>query len=489
MGEFMRFVRTLSFAAFFAGLQVFAQSGSLPGANVALLGHLHKYAGYSNIWGYTSPQGREYALLGANTGLSIVDITVPRQLVEVAFVPGAGPSSWREIKTWSHYAYVVSEATAPPAYTGVQIVNLSRLPQVSYSSYYWPGVTAASARAHSVSVDEAGYLYIQGGTATEGAGASSGGVRILSLAEPAAPLSVAFLSNRYVHDSFVKNNLLFNSNIQDGGHVDIFDISDRAKPRLITALVYPDGFSHNSATTEDGNYLITTDERTGRTVKFWDIRVLWDNDPENDKNIELVAEYLGNPAAIAHNVHVKGNYAYLSHYIEGVKILDISNPRAPIEVGSYDTYPQPGSGFHGAWGVFPHFPSGNFVVSDIETGLYVFRLDLPTAVSEPAQPATPQRFALAPVFPNPLRLSASQAETIVQYELPNAALSERVTLKVYDLLGREVRTLVDEAFRSGKFSARWNGRDQHGLPVPSGVYFFKLASGTRQMVRKLMVVR
>ncbi len=486
----MRFFTALFFAVSFFCVQGSAQTGSGGNSNVALLGHLHSYQGYSNIWGYTNAQGKEYALLGASTGLSIIDISNPRQPVETAFVPGPGPTAWREIKTWSHYAYVVSEATTPNEFSGVQIVDLSKLPQVSYTSYRWPGVTAASARAHSVSIDSEGYLYIQGGTSTEGAGAHRGGIRILSLANPAAPAPVGFFAERYVHDSFVKNHLLFNSNIQDGGRVDILDLTDRAKPRLLTSIEYPGGASHNSGTTEDGSYLITTDESTGRTVKFWDIRVLWDQDPSNDNNIELVAEYLGNTAQIAHNVHVQGSYAYISHYVEGVKVLDISNPRAPVEVGSYDTYPQPGSGFAGDWGVFPHFASGNFVVSDMQTGLYVLRLEVPTRVTTPAHSAEqPRRFELSPAYPNPLRLAASKVETIMQYELPSERSSERVTLKVYDLLGREVRTLVDEVYRPGKFTARWNGLDQRGAPATSGVYFFKLASGVQQTVRKLMVVR
>jgi len=486
----MRFARVLIIAAACLSIRVWGQT--LPGGNknVSLMSHLHNYAAYSNIWGYTSDDGREYALLGANTGLSIIDITSPRLPVEVAFVPGPGPTSWREIKTWAHYAYVVSEGTSPTKYTGIQVVDLSKLPQVSYHSAYWDGVAAGNARAHTVAVDSAGYLYIQGGTATLGGGLNQGGVRILSLADPNAPVSVGLYTVFYVHDSFAKGNLLFCSNYYQGGHVDILDISDRTRPKLLTTLAYPDGGSHNSATTEDGRYLITTDEKTGKTVKFWDIQVLWDNNPDNDNNIELVAEYIGDPAQIAHNVHVKGHYAYISHYAEGVKVLDISNPRAPVEVGSYDTYPQSGSGFVGAWGVFPYFRSGNFVVSDMQTGLYVLRLDIATNTDDP-QPSVglPQQFKLSAAYPNPLRLQAVPAETVLSYELPEAPAAARVSLKVYDILGREVRTLLDAAYQPGKFTLRWNGHDQTGTPVTSGVYFLKLTAGVQQQVSKITVVR
>ena len=367
------FLFTLLAASAFAQFQ--------PGVNnnVTRLGHQHKYNGYSNIWGYTDSRGNEYALVGADLGLSIVNITDPAKPVEVDFVPGPGPTAWREIKVYNNYAYVVSEASTPVEHSGLQAVDLSTLPD-SVSFFYsshWPnvGTPATRARAHSITVDEDGYLYIQGGTATASTGGVNGGIRIFSLSDPLVPIPVGYYNPRYVHDSFVRKNLLFNSNINDGGHLDVLDITDRAAPRLLTQIIYPHGFSHNSGTTEDGNYLLTTDEVAGYTMKVWDIRVLWDNDPSNDGNIELVAEYIGDPAQIAHNVHVRGNYAFLSHYVEGVKVLDIHDPRDPVEVGYYDTYPEPDGGFAGDWGVFPYFPSGNFVVSDMQTGLYVFKFN------------------------------------------------------------------------------------------------------------------
>lgn len=374
----MRLLR-FAFLCTLLAASAFAQFQPGTNNNITLLGHQHKYNEYSNIWGYTDSRGNEYALVGTDIGLSVVNVTDPTKPVEVDFVPGPGPTAWREIKVYNNYAYVVSEASTPEEHSGLQALDLSTLPDsvnFFYSSH-WPnvGTPTTRARAHSITVDEEGYLYIQGGTATAGTGGVNGGIRIFSLADPLVPIPVGLYNPRYVHDSFVRKNILFNSNINDGGHIDVLDITNRAAPRLLTQIIYPQGFSHNSGTTEDGNYLLTTDEVSGYTMKVWDIRVLWDNDPSNDGNIELVAEYLGDPAQIAHNVHVRGNYAFLSHYVEGVKVLDIHDPRDPVEVGYYDTYPEPGDGFNGDWGVFPYFPSGNFVVSDIQTGLYIFKFN------------------------------------------------------------------------------------------------------------------
>jgi len=359
----------------------FSNGQYVPGINnnVTLLGHLDSYNTYSNIWGYSDSLGNEYAIMGHNAGTSIVNITNPSSPVEVDMVPGptAGGTIWREIKTYNKYAYVVSEHTSPSNLSGLQIIDLSYLPDsVRYvKRYLWPGVDETNARAHTVTVDSQGYIFIQGGTATLG-GANQGGIRILSLADPENPVPVSVFDPRYVHDVFIQDTILFAHNIFDfPGHIDIVNISDRANPQLIHSHIYQNGFSHDSWTTEDKNYLVSSDEMEGLTIKIWDISVLWDADPNNNDDITLVGEYISDPVYMAHEPRVKGNYVYISHYVEGVRVVDISNLSDPVEVGYYDTYPQPGSGFSGDWGVWPFFPSGNFVVSDIQTGLYIFKFD------------------------------------------------------------------------------------------------------------------
>ena len=79
---------------------------------------------YSGSWAYAA-RGREYALVGEQSGTMFVDITDPASPVEVGFIPGP-ISSWRELKTYGTYAYIVSEGNGVGA--GLQIVNLAALP-------------------------------------------------------------------------------------------------------------------------------------------------------------------------------------------------------------------------------------------------------------------------------------------------------------------------------------------------------------------------
>ncbi len=372
------------FAIFICQRTLPAEAQFTPGVNnnVTMLDYFHKYNVYSNVWGYVDPQGREYALLGHNAGLSIVDVTNPQDVNEVVMIAGpTGPNIiWREVKTFSHYAYVVSEHRSPSNLAGIQIIDLANLPATAHlvNTYVWPGVLQADARAHTVWIDDDGFLYINGGTSTANAGGHPSGIRIFDLKpDPVHPLPVGYFARDYVHDISTRKNLMFSHNIfsQNGGNIDVVDISDRANPRLKQQIQYPDGFTHNSTISEDGRYLYETDEVENLTLKIFDIGALWDNDPDNDDQIERVGEYLARSGTIAHEPRIKDGFLYVSHYSEGVRVVDVSDPTKPGEVGYYDTYPGDERGFEGNWGVYPYFPSGTIVASDISFGLYVLRFN------------------------------------------------------------------------------------------------------------------
>lgn len=93
----------------------------------------------------------------------------------------------------------------------------------------------------------------------------------------------------------------------------------------------------------------------------------------------------------------------------------------------------------------------------------------------------PVQFALRPNYPNPFN-----PETVLAYDLPLAA---QVQLGVFDALGQRVRLLVDEEKAIGRYRVIWDGRDQDGQPVASGVYFYRLEAGPFQAVRKMVLLR
>ena len=114
----------------------------------------------------------------------------------------------------------------------------------------------------------------------------------------------------------------------------------------------------------------------------------------------------------------------------------------------------------------------------------------PTNLSNPAVVAgvlelqsTPREFALHQNFPNPFN-----PDTTIKYDLAESA---DVTLQIYNVLGQVVRTLVaSEAQNAGRYQIRWNGMDERGVPVSSGIYFYQIsADGMFSDVRKLMLLK
>ena len=95
---------------------------------------------------------------------------------------------------------------------------------------------------------------------------------------------------------------------------------------------------------------------------------------------------------------------------------------------------------------------------------------------------TPTEFALLQNFPNPFN-----PETTIGYELAESA---DVTLQIYNVVGQVVRTLMAAESQSvGRYQVRWDGMDDRGMPVSSGIYFYQISAGKFQDVRKLMLLK
>jgi hypothetical protein len=130
-----------------------------------------------------------------------------------------------------------------------------------------------------------------------------------------------------------------------------------------------------------------------------------------------------------------------------------------------------------------------FIASDegsgsiVEAGLDEFML---TGFGQPITPVneelTPTRWALHQNHPNPFN-----PMTTLSFDLPRDAA---VTLSIYDVSGRLVRTLIgQERLTVGRHEYSWNGRDERGRQVPSGIYFYKLAGEDFVQTNRMVLVR
>ncbi len=316
---------------------------------------------YSACWGYVAPNGREYAILGAFNGTYFYEIRRDRISNLVGFVPTGGNSNdfgnqWREMKTYSHYAYIVSEADT----SGVQIVDLQYLPDsVHYvGKYFAPGHSST----HTIS-QSGPYLYLNG--ANSGFG---NGTVILDLSgNPEQPVLRGKWTERYVHDSRPLNDTIWAANISDG-YISVIDATNKDSLWTITSWqTLPSPFTHNCAITTDRKYIYTTDETLtppGR-IKIWNIEDL------NNIIYHGTWEPPGFPNSVVHNVEIYDTLAVIAHYSAGVRVLNITDPSNPVEIAWYDTYPDNnGTNYEGCWGVYM-FPSGLIVGSDRKYGLFI----------------------------------------------------------------------------------------------------------------------
>jgi len=263
--------------------------------------------------------------------------------------------------TWGNYAYVTNESA-----NGLEIIDLSNLPTTATSTNWTGGVLQGTAtnvnftQAHNIYIDENGFGYIFG------ANYGVGGTIIINIAaNPTNPPIVGLYNQRYCHDGFVRNDILYSAEINNG-IFSIVDVSNKSNPVVLGNSSTTNNFTHNVWPSDNGNYLFTTDEVSGAEIGAYDISDFTD--------IQRVDGIKSNPnsGVIVHNTHVLNDFLVTSYYRDGVTIVDANCPDILVEVANYDTSPQfSGNGFNGCWGVYPFLPSGNIIASDIENGLYI----------------------------------------------------------------------------------------------------------------------
>jgi choice-of-anchor B domain-containing protein len=329
----------------------------------------------NDCWGYTSPSGREYAMIGIGNGTGFAEVTEPGNAQVIGFINGPS-STWRDIKTYGEYAYAVTEGGG-----GIQIFDLTQIDSgvVALAGTQADGGTGNS---HNVAIDTtSGYLYRCGG--------GSNGLRIYDLnANPIDPPYVGIWSDRYVHDAqivtyesgpYAGRQIAFTFGGFNGGGtqtgVDILDVTNKSAIVNLARLQYPSAaYCHQGWVSDDGTTLYTLDEQDEINYGVSSrIHVLDVTDLENP--IYLGPTTNGN-SATTHNAYVVGNRLFSANYRSGVRVYDISSASSPVEVAYFDTYPESdSSGYAGCWSVYPYFASGTVIASDLQRGLFVFTVE------------------------------------------------------------------------------------------------------------------
>ena len=93
----------------------------------------------------------------------------------------------------------------------------------------------------------------------------------------------------------------------------------------------------------------------------------------------------------------------------------------------------------------------------------------------------PKVYALHQNYPNPFNPT-----TKISYDLPEASV---VSLSIYDLMGREIRTMINSEQTAGFKNIQWNGTDNLGKSVPAGMYIYTIQAGEFRQTRKMVLLK
>lgn len=426
------------FAALFSG----AQTTQYPSFKISLVGMITPNTDdaapgnrrYSGCWGwYQQSKNKEYAISGTSKGTYFIDVTSPATPTVCDYVAGAhGGCIWREIKSYDHYCYIVSDDVSPNRF---QIVDMQYLPDSVHVVY--DGNTYFE-RAHTIWVDN-NKLYAGGVTYTAGHSPATVPMAVFSLTNPASPTLLRTLDQdvsnnvvNYVHDMYARNDTVYASCAFQG--LFIYKLSNTAGSYSFTPLgsftgYESAGYSHSSSLTKNGKYLVFCDEvPTGLPIHMVDVQNL-----SNIQSLQTLHPYAG---TTPHNPYVLGNdFAVVSCYQDGLHIYNISQPGNMSGVGYFDTYPQGGNNtgtynnddYEGNWGAYPYLPSGIIIAQDMQNG--VFLLDASQAFNNPVgiRSNTAEDLNVM-IYPNPVpdRLA-------VNYRWDGTSL-----IQLKDLMGRVV---------------------------------------------------
>ncbi len=134
----------------------------------------------------------------------------------------------------------------------------------------------------------------------------------------------------------------------------------------------------------------------------------------------------------------------------------------------------------------------NFIDSKITSADYFYQLkqidfDGTSTLSEKISVAvsSPQNYRLSQNYPNPFSLRNSISQIAFRFQIPE---SELVSIKIYDVLGREVKNLVSQKLSSGTHTVQWDGKTNHGLPVSKGTYYYTMKTKNFKTCKKMIIL-
>ena len=321
----------------------------------------------NDVWGYASPSGREYAIIGLEAGTGFAEVTDPFNPVPIGLIPHFAVV-WRDMKTYGTYAYSVNDSNGG----GMDVIDLSQIDDgvVTLSSVLTDSGLQTS---HNVAVNEdSAHLFLCGSNL------GGGGLVSIDVSDPPNPVIDGAWTVTYVHDALV---VTFHDGPYAGREIGflfgtglvfyVVDVTDKANMFTMGTLPFiPTSFGHQGWITEDRRYVIFADEGRMGISTFYVINV------EDLNNPFFVNSFTNGLCTIEHNLMIRGRFSYHADYTSGLRVFDVFDPPNATEVAFFDTHPEGQAfAFDGAWGIYTGLPSGVVLISDMNRGLFVLNHD------------------------------------------------------------------------------------------------------------------
>lgn len=418
---------------------------------------------YSGCWGWhQESRNKEYVISGGRNGTWFIDVTNPATPSVSAYVPGVSKNcTWREVKTYSHYCYIVSDVCKPNAF---QIVDMQYLPdsvRIVHSD------TTLFTHGHTAWIDQ-DKLYV---ASTNFGVDGYSPMTIWSLQDPENPQLIRKIQQddpnvAEIHDMYVRNDTIYASAGWQG--LRLYKLQGDSLEHLGSYSGYSNGsYNHSSFLTENGKYLLFCDEVPGEQP----MRLV---DVSNFENIQPVQSWKPHPKTTPHNPYIVGNdWAFVSCYQDGLFLYDLRNAPSIGLAGWFDTHHQGGfnvnnygnNEYQGNWGAYPYLPSGVIVAQDMQNG--IFLLDVSAA------------------YVNPLGLNKNSPQMLRYYPNPaydkleiTAAGSEKGLVTISDMTGRKVLEKNIDTKATLDISA-----------LPAGTYLIRHTGDNSSTSGRLLIIR
>ena len=447
----------------------------------------------NDIWGWTDPvTEKEIALVGLLNGISFVDVSDPSAPIVLGILPTETRSSiWRDVKVYKDHAFIVADNASNH---GVQIFDLTQLRNItSFTTFQKTAHYNKVGDVHNIAInEETGFAYAVGiGSASDSEYVC--GAHIIDINDPVNPKFSGCLKdettgrygNGYVHDGqfiiykgpdsdYFGKEIALTSNETALG---IADVTDKSNIKIISKYESTDfRYIHQGWISDDHKYFYTNDELNElRGVDDYQTTLVFDI-TDLDKPV-LANTYVSGLKTIDHNNYIIDTLVYQSNYSTGIRVLSIADPINPKEVAYFDTYPAGDKiDFVGSWSNYPYFESKTIVVSSIEEGLFVLKLNEGEDLSVEDENIVLNSFKLEKNYPNPFN-----PYTSINYSLSN---NGQISLIVYNSLGQIVKTLENGYKQKGFYTVSFDGS-----ALPSGIYFYQLSSKGHVKTEKMSLVK